>query len=109
MADECSEILLEYSGITFSRFGLSGTENSRTLLEQFIFLREFCYSDNLQAWFGSIKRHPDRILVKDQLMKPIGAGNPLRRLLFLPFFARQGMADGERETLAKGNRSNKEV
>lgn len=57
LAEECAEILLEYSGVTSNRFETSDTNSAKTLLEQFIFLREFCYSHNLQALFGHIKRN----------------------------------------------------
>lgn len=76
LAEECAEILLEYSGVTANRFGTSDTNSAETLLEQFIFLREFCYSHNLQALFGHIKRNHDRMLVKDEVLKPIGQGAP---------------------------------
>lgn len=56
LAEECAEILLEYSGVASNRFETSDTNSAKTLLEQFIFFREFCYSHNLQALFGYIKR-----------------------------------------------------
>ena len=83
LAEECAEILLEYSGVTSNRFETSDTNSAKTLLEQFIFLREFCYSHNLQALFGHIKRNPDRMLMKDEVLKPIGQC----KLLFQPFFS----------------------
>lgn len=85
LAEECAEILLEYSGVTSNRFGSSDTNRSRNLFEQFIFLREFCYSHNLQALFGHIKRNPDRMLVKDEVLKPVGQGAPSARFYSSPF------------------------
>ena len=90
LAEECSEILLEYSGVTSNRYETSDADSARTLLEQFIFLREFCYSHNLQALFGSIKRNPDRILVKDEVLKPIGQGTPSAGFFSSPFSHSRG-------------------
>lgn len=90
LADECAEILLEYSGVTSNKFESSDTDSSKTLLEQFIFLREFCYSHNLQALFGSIKRNPDRMLVKDEVLKPIGQGTPSSSFYSSPFSHSRG-------------------
>lgn len=90
LAEECAEILLEYSGVTKNRFGTSDTNNAETLLEQFIFMREFCYSHNLQALFGHIKRNPDRMLVKDEVLKPIGQGAPSAGFYSNPFSSSRG-------------------
>ncbi len=90
LAEECAEILLEYSGVTSNKFALSNTNNAKTLLEQFIFLREFCYSHNLQALFGHIKRNPDRMLVKDEVLKPIGQGAPSASFYSAPFSHSRG-------------------
>lgn len=85
LAKECAEILLEYSGVTSNRFDSSDTDNSKSLLEQFIFLREFCYSHNLQVLFAVIKRNPDRMLVKDEVLKPTGLGAPSTGFYTSPF------------------------
>lgn len=90
LAEECAEILLEYSGVTSNRFDSSDKNSSQTLLEQFIFLREFCYSHNLQALFGHIKRNPDRMLVKDEVLKPIGQGAPSAGFYASPFSHSKG-------------------
>ena len=90
LAEECSQILLEYSGVTTNRFDSSDTNSAKTLLEQFIFLREFCYSHNLQALFGHIKRNPDRMLVKDEVLKPIGQGAPSAGFYSNPFSHSRG-------------------
>lgn len=90
LAEECAEILLEYSGVTSNRFDSSDADRSETLLEQFIFLREFCYSHNLQALFGHIKRNPDRVLVKDEVLKPVGQGAPGTGFYSSPFSHSRG-------------------
>lgn len=84
IADHCSELLLEYSGSTSNVFNIS-QEDSRTLLEQFIFLRRFCFSENLLGLFDVIKRNPDRILMEDLEFKPIGYGIPSRKIFTNPF------------------------
>ena len=90
LAEECAEILLEYSGVTANRFESSDTDSAKTFLEQFIFLREFCYSHNLQALFRHIKRNPDRVLVKDEVLKPIGQGAPSAGFYSNPFSHSRG-------------------
>lgn len=85
IAEECAEILLEYSGVTTNIFESSDTNSAKILLEQFIFLREFCYSHNLQALFSHIKRNPDKMLVKDKVLKPIGQGTPSASFYTNPF------------------------
>jgi len=90
LAEECAEILLEYSGVTSNRFDTFDTNSAKTLLEQFIFLREFCYSHNLQALFDHIKRNPDRMLMKDEVLKPIGQGSPSSSFYFSPFSHSRG-------------------
>lgn len=84
LAERCAELLLDYSGSTSNLYSISDND-SQTLLEQFIFLRKFCYSENIQALFESIKRNPDRILVEDDEMCPIGSGIPSKRFFIHPF------------------------
>ena len=84
IAEQCSELLLEYTGATSNIFSMSN-EDSKTLLEQFIFLRKFCYSENLLGLFESIKRNPDRLLIDDLEFKPLGAGVLSRKIFTQPF------------------------
>lgn len=84
LAEECSALLLDYSGVTFTKF--SQTEDNANLLEQFIFLRKFCYSDNILSLFESIKRNPDRILEQEDLLKPFGSSIPSQKFFSKPFF-----------------------
>lgn len=90
LAEECAEILLEYSGVTANRFNSSDADSSKNLLEQFVFLREFCYSSNLQALFGQITQNPDRMLVKDEVLKPFGQGAPSASFYSSPFSHSRG-------------------
>lgn len=84
IADECSELLLDYAGTTSNVYGHSNV-NKRTLLEQFIFLRKFCYSENIQGLFEAIKRNPDRSLDQEEELKPFGIGMPSKKFFQNPF------------------------
>lgn len=84
LAEICSAMLLEYSGATSNTFVQSDDEQ-RTLLEQFIFLRQFCYGQNLRSLIESIKRNPDRILDHEEEFKPFGCGRPSDRFYTNPF------------------------
>ena len=90
IAEECAEILLEYSGVTSNRFESSVENDLNTLLEQFIFLREFCYSHNFHTLFLHIKRNPDRMLVNDEVLKPTGQGTPSASFYSSPFSHSRG-------------------
>lgn len=89
LADVCSELLLDYAGSTSNVYSQSKTEK-RTLLEQFIFLRKFCYGDNLQGLFEAIKRNPDCVLDQEEELKPIGTGVPSKKFYRNPFSCSRG-------------------
>ena len=86
----CSELLMEYSGVT-SNLYMQSEENSKTVLEQFIFLRQFCYSQNLFSLFEAIKRNPDRVLEHEEEFKPIGCGIPTKKFFTNPFSYSRGL------------------
>ncbi len=85
IAEECSALLLEYSSPTSLSFSQDSEKQQKTALEQFIFLRQFCYSDNIESLFASIKRNPDRILIEEDELKPFGQGLPSKRFFANPF------------------------
>lgn len=85
IAEECSALLLEYSSPTSLSFSQDSEKQQKTALEQFIFLRQFCYSDNIESLFASIKRNPDRILIEEDELKPFGQGLPSKRFFTNPF------------------------
>lgn len=85
IADECAALLLEYTSPTSLSFTNDPEKNYKTALEQFIFLRHFCYVDNFETLFASIKRNPDRILVKDEDLKPFGTGVISQKFFTAPF------------------------
>lgn len=98
IAEKCSELLLDYAGPTSNVFRLS-EENAQTLLEQFIFLRRFCYRENIRALFEAVRRNPDRILVEKNEFNPIGCGMPSQKVYTHPFayarnWNRYASADG---------------
>lgn len=84
LAEFCSNLLLEYTGATSNVYSQSVDEQT-TLLEQFIFLRQFCYAQNLQMLFESVKRNPDRILEQTEEYKPLGMGRPSKKFYTSPF------------------------
>ena len=84
IAEECSALLLDYTSPTSLNFQQDSSKESN-ILEQFIFLRQFCFSGNLESLFASIKRNPDRILVKEEELKPFGAGIPSGKFFSNPF------------------------
>ena len=70
IAEQCAQLLLNYSGSTFSQFRQSkGLEGS--LFEQFIFLRQFCHSENIRGLFEAIKRNPDSRLLTQECFQPM--------------------------------------
>ena len=89
LADICSELLLDYAGSTSSVYR-QGETDKKTLLEQFIFLRKFCYGENLQSLFEAIKRNPDRVLDWEEEFKPIGTGIPSKKFYRNPFSYSRG-------------------
>lgn len=84
LAEKCAALLLDYAGSTSNVFTLAD-ESRETLLEQFVFLRQFCYENNLQALFEAIKRNPDRALEREDEMRPTGVGLPSRKFYTNPF------------------------
>ena len=85
IAEECSALLLEYSSPTSLSFSQDSEKQQKTALEQFIFLRQFCYSDNIESLFASIKRNPERILIEEDELKPFGQGMPSKGFFTNPF------------------------
>lgn len=89
IAEKCAALLLEYSGSTSDIFR-PDYMNDDNLLEQFIFLRQFCYSENIRSLFESVKRNPDRHLIRLDEMKPFGKGKFSRNVFTHPFTAAKG-------------------
>lgn len=84
LAKRCSGLLMEYSGVTSNLFRQSEAE-SKTVLEQFIFLRQFCYGQNLRSLFEAVRRNPDRVLKQEEVLKPAGQGIPSGKFYTNPF------------------------
>ena len=84
IAKECTELLMDYSGATSDIFSIS-EDNPKTLLEQFIFLRQFCLDNNIEALFEAIRRNPDRCLEEEYNFRPYGTGIPSKKLFTQPF------------------------
>ena len=84
LANQCEELLLEFSGATSNVYSLSDIP-SESLMEQFIFVRKFCYADNIQGLIESIKRNPDRLLKQEEQFRSLGYGRPSNRFYSNPF------------------------
>lgn len=84
LAEKCAALLLDYVGSTSNVYKLAN-ESRDTLLEQFVFLRQFCYENNLHTLFEAIKRNPDRTLEREDEMRPTGMGLPSRKFYTNPF------------------------
>ena len=73
IAEKCASLLLDYASPTSLSFSYDPQKQYKTALEQFIFLRQFCYADNIESLFASIKRNPDKVLVKEQVLFPVSS------------------------------------
>lgn len=89
LAQVCAGLLMENAGSTSNVFRQS-EETTDSVFEQFIFLRQFCYSQNLEATFASIKRNPDRLLIREDEMRPVGQGVPSKKFYTNPFSYSKG-------------------
>ena len=93
IAEECAALLLDYSSPTSLTFAQDPVKQYKSALEQFIFLRQFCYAENFESLFASIKRNPDRMLVEEDELKPFGQGIPSKRFFTNPFTSSRGWND----------------
>ena len=89
ISEECSALLHDYTSPTLLSY-LQDSSRDANILEQFIFLRKFCNSDNLESLFASIKQNPDRLLIRDEEMKPFGTGIPSSKFFANPFSYSRG-------------------
>ena len=90
IAQECAALLLDYTSPTNLTFDHDKEKQVQTALEQFIFLRQFCYAGNLESLLASIKRNPDRLLIKEDELKPFGNGNVSQKFFTNPFSNARG-------------------
>lgn len=101
LAEMCSGLLLDYAGVASNVYSQS-EEDQKTLLEQFIFLRKFCYGDNLQGLFEAIKRNPDRVLEQEEELKPAGNGMPSPKFFRNPFSYSRGWINVAKQDTERG-------
>lgn len=85
IADQCSQLLLDYTSPTNLNFNLVSDKAQRTPLEQFIFIRQFCSSKNIEYLMQCIKMNPDRILVTEDELKPFGTAPISKKFFSNPF------------------------
>lgn len=93
IAEKCASLLLDYASPTSLSFSYDPQKQYKTALEQFIFLRQFCYADNIESLFASIKRNPDKVLVKEDELKPFGTGVVSCKFFTNPFSYSRGWND----------------
>ena len=101
LAEVCSELLLDYSGSTSNVYKQS-EDSKKTLLEQFIFIRKFCYGENLQGLIEAIKRNPDRVLAQEEELKPTGSGRPSKKFFQNPFLYSRGWVNLAKQNTERG-------
>ncbi len=101
LAERCSELLLDYSGATSNVYSHS-EDSKKTLLEQFIFLRKFCYGDNLQGIVEAIKNNPDRALDQEEELRSTGSGIPSKKFFRNPFSYSRGWVNVAEQGAERG-------
>ncbi len=90
IAEKCAALLLDYASPTSLSFISDSEKTYKTALEQFIFLRQFCYADNIESLFAAIKRNPDKALVTEDELKPFGTGVISNKFFTNPFSHSRG-------------------
>ena len=85
IADQCSQLLLDYTSPTNLNFKFNSDRSQRTPLEQFIFIRKFCSSKNIEYLMQCIKMNPDRMLVTEDELKPFGTASISKKFFSNPF------------------------
>lgn len=85
IADQCSQLLLDYTSPTNLSFKLNPQKMQRTPLEQFIFIRKFCSSQNIEYLMQCIKMNPDRMLMSEDELKPFGTAPVSHKFFSNPF------------------------
>ncbi len=89
LAQQCSLLLM--NAVSPVSLNYSATDKEQThLIEQFIFLKTVCSPQNLDNCYLSVKRNPDRHLVKETEIRPIGTGLPSQRFFTNPFSYSRG-------------------
>lgn len=85
IAKKCSALLLDYASPTNLSFHDDSSKKQESPLEMFIFIRQFCSSENIEYLFQSIKNNPDRQLITEEVMKPFGTAPISRKFFSNPF------------------------
>lgn len=72
IADFCQQLLLNWEAPTTLSFKSDATNESKLLLEQFLFLRHFMHEDRLSRLLEAIDRNPHSKLIKESHWVPAG-------------------------------------
>ena len=73
ISDFCQQLLLNWQAPTALDFSFDGEEESKLLLEQFIFLRNFMSDERLRPLMEAIERNPHSTLIRERLWVPSSA------------------------------------
>ena len=86
IAEQCSQLLLDYSSPANLNFHHKLDEQKKSSLEMFLFIRKFCSSENIDYIMQCIKANPDRLLIHENELKPYGTA-PISKSFFTNPFA----------------------
>ena len=84
IASHCAELLLDLASPTASLFRKGLESRPRTLLGQFIFLRQLASPGAVEGIFEAIRRNPDRKLIRRREMVPFGTAAPSPKIFTAP-------------------------
>lgn len=73
---DCVQLMQDWSSPTYMGFNEEPERQRKTLLEQFIVIRQTINSGQLKSWFGMIHQNPHQSLVKEEEWKPVFLADP---------------------------------
>jgi len=73
---DCVQLMQDWSSPTYMGFNEEPERQRKTLLEQFIVIRQTLNSGQLKSWFGMIHQNPHQSLVKEEEWKPVFLADP---------------------------------
>ena len=90
---DCVQLMQDWSSPTYMGFNEEPERQRKTLLEQFIVIRQTINSSQLKSWFGMIHQNPHQALVKEEEWKPIFLADPYLYLTDPFKYGREGSFD----------------
>jgi predicted component of viral defense system (DUF524 family) len=83
IASECAELLLDYTSPTSNLFS-AGSDSPKTLMGQFLFLRQLGCPGVIEGIFEAIRSNPERKLMRLREMVPFGTTRPSPKVFTSP-------------------------